>query len=218
MSSPCSRPRARCSRCSRRRSANSTAPMANKDHEMSPCPSLDLLRQLLAEQLNERDEASLTAHLEDCEPCQQVLEQMTDCRGTVRIAPPVRAPSLNDVGAEACAFFARLKECDPARATNSEPTGPRPPAPGAGGRHVPGYELLELLGQGSSGSVYKARDLRLNRFVALKLFAASPSAEARQRARIQKEAEAAARLQHPHIVQIHEIGESAGELYLALEL
>ena len=78
--------------------------------------------------------------------------------------------------------------------------------------------MLELLGQGGTGRVYKARDGRLNRLVALKLFAGLLPSGGEQRARIHKEAGAAARLQHPHIVQIYEIGETDGRPYLALEL
>ncbi len=83
---------------------------------------------------------------------------------------------------------------------------------------VPGYEVLGLLGQGGMGTVFQARHVRLNRLVALKMIAAGAHVSPRHRARFQLEAEALASLQHPHVVQIYEVGEHDGCPYLALEL
>src|SRR5579871_2854384 len=166
---------------------------------MQTCPSVDQLRQLLSEPVSARDEAALTAHLEVCAACQQLLEQLTDCRGTALAGDAARPPSRAEASEEAWAFVDRFKGRPAASVA-------RPPGAGDEAGEAPpqvsGYELLELIGRGSSGSVYKARDQRLNRLVALKLFGSSSAAEPERRARIHKEAEAAARLQHPHVVQI----------------
>jgi serine/threonine protein kinase len=79
------------------------------------------------------------------------------------------------------------------------------------------YEILELVGRGGMGVVYKARHVELDRVVALKTLVRGRHTERNQVARFQKEARAAARLQHPNIVQIYDIIEHEGFTYLALE-
>jgi serine/threonine-protein kinase len=84
-------------------------------------------------------------------------------------------------------------------------------------RTVAGYEILGELGRGGMGVVYKARQRGLNRLVAIKMILAGSHAGEQQRARFNAEAEAVARLQHPNIVQIHEVGEQDGLPYFSLE-
>jgi serine/threonine protein kinase len=79
------------------------------------------------------------------------------------------------------------------------------------------YEILGELGRGGMGVVYKARQKALNRLVALKVVRAGSASHPEERIRFQIEAEAVASLQHPHIVQVHDYGEHASALFLALE-
>jgi WD40 repeat protein len=100
---------------------------------------------------------------------------------------------------------------------NSEET--RPPLPRWSVKLpvIEGYEILAELGHGGLGSVYKARQERLKRMVALKLIRTGAQADPRYLARFQTEAEATARLQHPNIAQIFEVGQQYGVPYLAME-
>ena len=82
---------------------------------------------------------------------------------------------------------------------------------------VPGYEIEGVLGRGGMGVVYKARHLKLKRTVALKMVLAGGHAGSHELSRFRIEAEAVARLQHPNIVQIHDVGEAGGHPYCALE-
>jgi WD40 repeat protein len=92
-----------------------------------------------------------------------------------------------------------------------------PPECGPAAVSVPGYAIEGVLGRGGMGVVYKARHLALKRTVALKMVLAGGHAGPQELARFRLEAEAVARLQHPNIVQIHEVGEADGHPYCALE-
>jgi eukaryotic-like serine/threonine-protein kinase len=79
------------------------------------------------------------------------------------------------------------------------------------------YEIIAPLGAGGTGDVYRARDLRLGRDVAIKVLQAS-SADPVAAARLQREARTASALNHPHICAIYDIGETDGRPFLVMEL
>jgi predicted Ser/Thr protein kinase len=108
-------------------------------------------------------------------------------------------------------------------AARTTPESPRVGDDGAAGRgagglaSVPGYEVLEELGRGGMGVVYEARQTRLNRLVAVKMIRADAVAGKEARARFLSEARAVARLQHPNIVQVFEVGEAEDQPFFSME-
>lgn len=106
----------------------------------------------------------------------------------------------------------RLLDLPGATAAVSPAAPPRPL------RAPAGYEIVEVLGHGGMGVVYRARQVGLNRPVALKMILAGAHAGAEQKKRFRAEAETIAQVQHPNIVQVHEVGEVDGCPFLALEL
>jgi serine/threonine protein kinase len=93
----------------------------------------------------------------------------------------------------------------------------RPPTPEEIADKFPQFEILECLGRGGMGVVYKARQKSLNRLVAIKILAPDREHEPRFAERFAREAELLARLNHPHIVTIHDFGETGGLFYLVME-
>lgn len=95
---------------------------------------------------------------------------------------------------------------------------PEPPPPLEEiARHFPQLEVLECLGRGGMGVVYKARQPRLNRLVAIKILAREKEKDPRFAERFTREAQALARLNHPNIVTIYDFGEADGLYYLLME-
>src|SRR5262245_30595122 len=115
-----------------------------------------------------------------------------------------RALDASDVMGTQPSGLATDRVGEPPRASPSEP-----PA-------VAGYEVLEQLGRGGMGVVWKARHLKLNRLVALKMIRGD-SHDPAELHRFRAEAEAQARLHHPNIVQVFDVGEVRGQPYFALE-
>jgi serine/threonine protein kinase len=190
------------------------------------CPSDETLAGLLADALPPADRDSLARHVEGCAPCQESLARLTGTPDTEWWRRAERPPqgSAAEEG-----MVRRLKQTPPPPAARrpgqadgpaGDSTGAADPTPGATDSEppaVPGFEVLWELGRGGMGVVYKARQVALQRTVALKMVQNGAHAGPKELARFRAEAGVIARLQHPNIVQIYDVGEAAGRPYFALE-
>jgi eukaryotic-like serine/threonine-protein kinase len=150
---------------------------------------------------------------------QQLLDALLDSDGTpeqvcascVELLPVVRARwrQMCDARDKLDALFPPLPDPD-----TSPPAGPPGELPLPA---VPGYEIEAVLGVGGMGVVFRARHLRLNRVVALKMALAGEYAGPRERERFRREAEAVAALRHPNVVHVYDVGEAAGRPYFTME-
>jgi eukaryotic-like serine/threonine-protein kinase len=179
------------------------------------CPSDETLTGLLAETLTAAERDRLARHVEGCAPCQEKLARLTGTPEAERWRRAEYPPQ--DSEAEE-GMVRRLKRVPPTSAARGQgKADPTPAAVHSEPPAVPGYEILGELGRGGMAVVYQARQLALPRTVALKMILHGAHAGPKALARFRAEAAVLARLQHPNIVQIYEVGEADGRPYFALE-
>jgi serine/threonine protein kinase len=180
---------------------------------MITCPESEQLALLLAEELFGPESEQVESHVQTCRRCQEALTGLCN-DATTPEAPAAAATADFEPRPE---FMHRLRKMAPPDESSPALPPPAPPPRQPAGPDVPGYEVLGELGRGGMGVVYKARQISLNRTVALKMILAGGHASEAERRAFRTEAEAVARLQHPGIIQVHEVGDSSGTPYLVLE-
>jgi eukaryotic-like serine/threonine-protein kinase len=151
---------------------------------------------------------------------QELLEELLEsghtpeevCRHSPELLPEVlrRWHRLRMCDAQLDALFPEAMSSSEADAAlSSHPTADPP--------RIPGYDMQTVVGHGGMGIVYRARDTRLNRAVALKMLATGAYARPEERERFLREAEAAGGLRHPNIVQVYDAGDHDGRPYFTME-
>jgi serine/threonine-protein kinase len=166
------------------------------------CPSADVLNAYSVGKLPPGVFESVAAHLSACSRCEAFLESQVDGDSLVTTLrrhlggqPPVESTARGS------------------RTVMDARRGQRLALP----RHWGQYELLEEVGRGGMGVVYKARQIPLNRLVAVKIARSGPFTDLSTVARLRTEVEAIARLRHEHIVCVHEFGEQYDCKYFSME-
>ncbi len=200
-------------------------------------PTPDTLRAYGLGKLDDASAKAVQEHLDDCLECRrQVAEMSPDSYlGSVRDARkgpqnsivgssgpgllPTGSAITNDAIADSSASPC-MSSTGQVDATSTALESPDQLSRQAG-RHIGyfgDYELLKVLGDGGMGIVYKARQLSLNRPVALKMIKAARFASPDEIRRFQNESEAVARLDHPNIVPVYEVGEYEDQHYFSMKL
>ena len=184
---------------------------------IADCPPADALFKMLSGDLPADEAQTIELHIGECTVCQQRVETILNQSlhfatstlhddltylNRVELSPP---PVFSVIG-----MAGRENSTDEDSPNDDQRSAiPRPA--------IPGYEILKELGRGGMGVVYQARQIRLNRPVALKMILGGTHAGSQARERFLVEAEVVARLRHPNIVLIYQIGEHEGHPFLEME-
>jgi hypothetical protein len=176
--------------------------------------------------LSAAEEADLTAHLDGCPACQETVEALAGAGDSLlRVARQVGQDPESEETALHHAIAAAQRRPD-GGSTHAEPTaggadefpylGP-PAEPGQLGR-LAHYAILEVVGRGGMGIVFRALDERLQRVVAIKVLGPQYAASGNARERFRREAKAAAAVSHDHVVPIYHVDEAGGVSFLVMPL
>ena len=197
---------------------------------MTECLSEELIDRLLTDTLSDAEEERVDAHLRECTTCRNLLSEKTnapdhvvealapadntqdDRREIDRLFDLVRdlpTPNVGDPDDETLASDDR--DSAVRFATNTRKKGQESDSEPAG------FEMIEEIGRGGVGVVFKARQTRLGRIVALKMMLPRTFPRPKNLARFRGEAEVVAKLQHPNVVQVFDILEHDGCPYLCME-
>jgi hypothetical protein len=152
----------------------------------------------------------LVVHFEELREAGQTVDIAELCQKCPELEPALRERlrALCELNAALASETTLISDASPAGGVADQPDT----FPG-----LPGFEILRELGRGGMGVVYQARQTALDRLVALKVLLGGRYASASSRARFKAEVESIARLQHPNLIQVFEVGEHEGHTYFSME-
>lgn len=182
--------------------------------KQTDCPLHETLVAMASGTLADGDELVVADHVENCERCEEILVAIESATLLVELQPAVSAGEFTEGFIEE----ARCHDFVNAIISRSGPTLEADNRNPLSRRRIRDYELLERLGHGAMGTVFKARHTRLNKLVAIKLLSEKLSKDFTAAARFQREMQAVGQLNDPHIVQALDAGDDDGVLFLVMEL
>lgn len=144
----------------------------------------------------------IKSHLDECPPCRMAHRDTKELLGAIHVAKDVQERALS-------------RSLSTAAARAAQPGAAPAWSPGS---RLGDFDILDLIGRGGMGAVYRARQVSLNRIVALKILPAGLSQSAESLTRFRREAQAAAKLHHTNIVPVYAQGEQEGHFYYAMEM
>ncbi len=189
------------------------------------CPSQEELAAYTLGKLSEELLERVAVHISSCQRCESTIQALhesdqllSDLRGCASPEAAADPAGCNRLGVWAKGLADQLSdEKDTARLSNEQGTNPST-GQSTLPRRFGKYELLERLGKGGMGVVYKARHVDIGHVVALKLILSGPYAAPQDLERFRAEAKAVARLNHPNIIALFDYGEYDGQPYFTMEL
>lgn len=206
---------------------------------MNPaCPDREKLLAFALGRIDETEEQAMTAHVGNCQACEKTLSGLDDATDT--LVEQLREPAVQPLYAEEPQYQQALRQVkdraaelaqaavggddagqEPDRTVdtlaNFSPAAPRPDKPLAKNQRLGEYELLAKLGEGGMGAVYKARQTRLDKLVALKVLPKDRTSDPQALARFEREMRAVGRVSHANIIQAHDARDIDGTTVLVME-
>jgi hypothetical protein len=175
---------------------------------MTGCPLRDRWQAYLDERLAEEEDRLLTEHVEQCAACTATLQALIPTDHAPQAPTTDLQADLVETPPE---LLARLYRLWPTSAASSSVAPTAWP-------EIDGYEILAVLGLGGMGIVYRAREVRLGRLVALKMIRTGELATPEDKKRLLNEARAAGLMRHPNIVPLYQVGLHRDTPYFSMEL
>jgi tetratricopeptide (TPR) repeat protein len=180
------------------------------------CPEENVVVDFVRGELAKGERAALEAHIDECETCSMVVAEMARLfAGEARLGPDASDPGPDLV--DGVGLLDTNGAFSPTAVTQSSGEILVEPALLPQGAKLGRYVVIDRVGAGGMGVVYAAYDPELDRKVALKLLRRGAEAGSGQRDRLMREAQAMAKLSHPNVITVHDVGTFEGQVFLAME-